>query len=470
MTGVMSDQELRLERRSQVLWDQLMRTERRAEEMARETERLRKIKEEARQMVEAKHPHLFNGRRREEAEEGGEFESLSEGSLANSFLSKDLKEIRDLLGAGGATRRRSRDLHFNAHMANVEREAGVGSSRHSHDGRGGGAGNDAAAAAMWPKNCVPVPLETLKHMMEEIAAAASLSRNNGRPAGGKVVMGEYDVRQEAWMESAEGGGAAGNNSPSNNNDDTSNDAVDLSQENNEKEEEEEKKVQSVVATEVKPSPPPPRAVPRNSLLKAESNQAKEVVVQVHPPLPERREGEGAAAEPPSPPLPSRSPSSSSDPNRRKTDSSREPDENFVIASDADNEKLYSSATSEDDKDDSMSSSEMRVNRPYRPPDPSKTATKVHEEKEEAVQSSPVKRRPRGDHESSSSDSPKQSSIKKKNPLAKYALLARQESTGKTGRINVDSDSDSPAAAGNGGGGIESGVSGPSELDDDDFWN
>ena len=95
MTGLISEQEHRLERRSQALWDHLVRTERRAEELARETERLRRIKDEAKRLVAEKHPHLFRG----EGEHHDEFESLSEGSMvppdANAgFLSRDLREIR----------------------------------------------------------------------------------------------------------------------------------------------------------------------------------------------------------------------------------------------------------------------------------------------------------------------------------------------------------------------------------------
>ena len=82
-----------LHRRSQALWDHLVKTEHRAKELAQETQRLKRIKDEAKALVMEKHPDLFQA---SEDYLGGYGDPLSDDSQ-HSYMTQDLREIRDLL-------------------------------------------------------------------------------------------------------------------------------------------------------------------------------------------------------------------------------------------------------------------------------------------------------------------------------------------------------------------------------------
>jgi len=442
MATLISEQERRLERRTQALLDHLARTERRAEELKRETERLRRIKDEAKELVARKHPELF-GR---EYDDDGPEESLSEGH-PTTFLSRDLLEIRQLLGEGRRRERRgssnSAVNSLDRHMANIRREAGVGSSRHSNDPVNAAVG---APTLAWPADCVPVPIETLKRMMAQAATANATATGQPtviQPASTapplESPMPPLHLPEVALPSSFPHIPSAP--SPARSNDDTSNDAADLSQEHQAADVKTiitrvkgqtptPQQQRGTVAKELKlPKPvpaaheiahPQPSPAPRSSKVttkvdihRNEGYQEPLAIpsVTVAPISNEREEPSGEAA---------------AVAESRATTSSDEPDENFVIPSDRD-EKLYSSETTDSKK---------------------------------------------GGESESEEEKPPQVGASKKanNPLAKLAekLTASQAKSG--GALKVESDSDSrqevtpaaPAAV------IESGLS--DELEDDDFWN
>ncbi len=447
MTGLISEQERRLEGRARDLWERLARTEARAGELARETERLRTAKEEAKRRVAERHPRLFATTR----------EDYDDESLMSEAAGGDLGEIREMLLRGRGREESGTAERYGDHMANIRREAGVGSSRHSHIGGGGG-----GIAAAWPEDCVPVPVETFKKMVADLSAAAALNSKEKETGNKQQRRREVESPRVDTAEAAVDGDMRLllQLSPKSNNDDTSNDAAELSQENNDDDDEEEEKVTA----------PPPAAAPRRNhkAKRVDAKLSREQEAAAPPPSCTREvEGAEEEREPklqpatttikratlPRPPPPDPSSSSTSSEIRvgkpRSSESSREPDENFVLESDAGAaDKLYSSATSPDEESSSLDGARA-VNRRYRPPDPRLTM----------------------DREESTPSEEKRNAEKKEE--AKFSAnfsLSRQQSRAP----RVDSDDTEE----NGGGGaaavaaaVESGVSGPSGLDDDDdFWN
>lgn len=90
------NEEQQLHRRSQALWDHLLQTEHRAQELAQETQRLKRIKDEAKALVMNKHPDLFPASQDYMGGGGGFGDPLSDDSQT-SYMTQDLREIRNLL-------------------------------------------------------------------------------------------------------------------------------------------------------------------------------------------------------------------------------------------------------------------------------------------------------------------------------------------------------------------------------------
>ena len=225
MTRLVSQEEGRLLRKSQRLWDQLVQTEERAREIMLETERLKRAKDEAKELVARKHPHLFRDASSADYEDEDDFalrSFSSAGHSRDSYLNQELREIKDMLGRHGRT--------------------GDGRGGHGSDGGVGarierlrrevsGASNPAAAVnaapatavSAWPEDCVPVPVETFKRLLADAAAAAVKSRRRG----GRDHMG-HDGRHR--RESVNGRGSSGEDSRLgvDGGDDTSHDVADLS--------------------------------------------------------------------------------------------------------------------------------------------------------------------------------------------------------------------------------------------------
>ena len=106
MTRLVSQEEGRLLRKSQRLWDQLVQTEERAREIMLETERLKRAKDEAKELVARKHPHLFRDASSANYEDEDDFalrSFSSAGHSRDSYLNQDLREIKDMLGRHGRT-------------------------------------------------------------------------------------------------------------------------------------------------------------------------------------------------------------------------------------------------------------------------------------------------------------------------------------------------------------------------------
>ena len=104
MTRLVSQEEGRLLRKSQRLWDQLVQTEERAREIMLETERLKRAKDEAKELVARKHPHLFRDASADCEDDDFALRSFSSaGHSRDSYLNQDLREIRDMLGRHGRT-------------------------------------------------------------------------------------------------------------------------------------------------------------------------------------------------------------------------------------------------------------------------------------------------------------------------------------------------------------------------------
>ncbi len=225
MTRAVSQEEARLMRKTQRLWDQLLQTEERAREIMLETERLRRAKDEAKELVSRRHPNLF--RDASATDYMDDLDSLS-GAAVNShdsYLNKDLLDIRELL------RRHSRDsagrgdggsTALEARIERLRRDVEAASDRSSQD--------DGAATVAWPKDCVPVPVETFKRLLADAAAAADATNKRGgrkkktrhEPAAAPAVM----PGMSSGDENPGGGGGGGGDS-------TSNDVADLSSQENE---------------------------------------------------------------------------------------------------------------------------------------------------------------------------------------------------------------------------------------------
>ena len=421
----MTAEEQRLERKSRMLLDHLSRTEQRANELKMETERLRRIKDEAKAMVMRKHPNLFQPTA---SDEELDLSSLSEGNNGRFFhdsrLSKDLLEIKNMLEKRSGDS--SMEQKFDTHMRNIRREAGVGSSRQSE--RSGFAGNSTNSYA-WPKDCVPVPMETLKRLLEESSLNVQSSLELPEREQDEDL---FDHNLNAFIQN-QPGNLSDHDRPETgkSNDDTSNDAAELSQENDIK----------------------PKLVKRNISTGAVPKQKS----PVPKPEPARRGSSNKSAGKNAIPCePVENSNARLANNRVSSESSREADENFVLSS-ADDEKLYSSASdsnqiidereedSHNSKKSSSSSSKM-VNKKYKPPPiVQRTASKLSTSSEEV-------------------QLPQQKKIEpKNNPLSKYL---------SSNVVKVASDSDSNAAAVKQKDGNVELYSGPEDeaMDEDDFWN
>ena len=169
MTRLVSQEESRLLRKSQKLWDQLVQTEERAKEIMRETERLRRAKDEAKLKVMRKHPHLF----RPQDDLDDDLRSLSSaGHSHDSYLNEDLREIKNMLtrpnegaAAAAAAAGRVGSSGVEGQIERLRREAASGASDPM-------AAAPAPAASAWPADCVPVPVETFKRLLADAAATA----------------------------------------------------------------------------------------------------------------------------------------------------------------------------------------------------------------------------------------------------------------------------------------------------------
>ncbi len=338
----------------------------------------------------------------------------------------------------------------------MRREAGVGSSRHNSASGGVDAvslsptSNNPPASEnppLWPKDCVPVPLETLKRMMADLAAAHS-------------------------EKSAAGVGAVVTKS----NDDTSNDAADLSQE--EKiavggisEIEEEEDLVTTVEPKAKPAVPKKRSAktkksPRDldvviatyASNNVKNKTQKDVHVVVEPEIVIEKAPNTKTITPPPPP-PSTSGTQLQENAALKRDistsSSKEPDEKFLVASDDDDgdvDKLYSSAT-----DSYLVGAEKPSPDVQKKPPPESVPAKTSNSSSEDL---PKKKT--GDFYSkyalrtSQEDAAKET--QRPGPAQPLALMDSSESESNQKRLPVNPENDGS-------------TSGPeAEIDDDDFWN
>ena len=164
MTRLVSQEESRLLRKSQKLWDQLLQTEERAKEIMRETERLRRAKDEAKLKVVRKHPHLFQPLQVQDDLDDDLRSLSSDGHSHDSYLNEDLREIKDMLtrpneGADAAAAGVERQIE------RLRREAASGASDPM-------VAAPAPATSAWPADCVPVPVETFKRLLADAAATA----------------------------------------------------------------------------------------------------------------------------------------------------------------------------------------------------------------------------------------------------------------------------------------------------------
>ena len=433
-----------------MLFEQLLATERRAAELKEETERLRRIKDEAKQLVMAKHPYLFA-----EVEEGNNnlFDSMttSQSEDEPSFLTKDLRDIRGLLAPASKAAndesnyvKKLRKLQSDVNGA----EKGYYPPQQQNPPVGGALGSN------WPANCIPVPIETFTRLVAESEARQ------------RLVATHSD-------------GDKGNNYA----DDTSNDAADLSQENalEDVEDEDIEEVRHVHYE--KPKPAAPKAQPRTRKKSIEPKVEKKrtpipkdndlsdvevpkqhqraVIIEQREESPARMlssdeiryEAADAAPKIPSPA------------------SSNEPDLNFAVNSDnSQADKLYSTAS------DTTEESDQRpppagTSKPAATQPVTKTKLALPSLKSTTTASS--------SSESSSSHEAKPVAPPPKNPLTAYAQQ-------KFGQLNLNSDSSSreeevkkkeeptkkPYPAGQiaiGDTGEES-LSGPEGDEEDDFWN
>lgn len=309
MASYLTEQELMLERKTQHLMEQLRQTEHMAEKMRQESDRLRRLKDEAKAAIQKRHPYLFNT-------ETGSVQTKSdlypEFSTHQSTVAKELLEIRHMLKNRDDD---SLEEKFETHIRNIRREAGVGSSGHEDDGggvdelldQGGLLSGDGDQLMLWPRDCIPVPRETFKRILAQ-------ANRSGRSIG---PLFDEDLQRPDTVKS----------------DDTSNDAADLSQ-------------------ELHPDPSPRQKRPSVTKIRVNghsSDDDKEVSETASSLAKDIKASKNLleALKSESPALVEVEPHPNSD-------------DNFIVASDNHDEKLYSSKTSTSDE-----SSLQRVNNPYR---------------------------------------------------------------------------------------------------------
>ncbi len=179
--------------RSQQLWDDLLRTERQAQEIKMETERLRQMKDEAKTLLLAKNPGLFD-RAHPDA-----------GRSESGRLSKDVMEIRHLL----SSRNHARDDNnanrtLDAYVTDLKSHL---KALHQRDQRNA-----------WPEEYIPVPVDVFRRLLVE--GASSSSPVPPRPASPAHHQPELPAAAAHFGRHPQAVG-----------DDTSNDAADFSQEN-----------------------------------------------------------------------------------------------------------------------------------------------------------------------------------------------------------------------------------------------
>ncbi|XP_059088863.1 uncharacterized protein LOC131884973 [Tigriopus californicus] len=390
-----------LEQRTKLLWDHLLDTERKAKEMEQETERLRKIKDQAKEIVMERHPYLFL----DELPRAESPEFLSDES--QSYMTRDLKDIRDML-------RPTKAKEPDSYMSQLQRLRD-GLTTPGNVAAKPSQSKNELGPYLWPENCIPVPIETFKHLMAE-SSKAKRTRPPSSDSGPAEPPGDQD--REVLK---------GANSPYG--DDTSIDIADLSQEN---------AVQGPPETPKEPEPP----------------QSPRRVAQTPPPIVNHSTPPPKQASP-IPPQQLKSDSESSKKNH-SPNLSNEPDYNFAVQSDNSQEKLYST---ESDTQSSPKVADQKVAQAQKNPvQPKPGPSLAIRLKSESTSSSS-----QGNEDSSSSSSSVPQPKAPPNPLSDYAKKFAL-------KLNNDSASDEAPVKKSGGTLDENESISGAEDEDDEFWD